>query len=169
MADGADLPPDAADRLFRIVATLAEDHPLGPEGASDLTGVALDLVTAQTSPSFAVYTAEPSNHGLFREVEFRTPYSDDAPEGQRATSGEFTILRVRPEAGVDADDIVGEYGQPRGPIPHHHMTTADPPLLSPDDPLYLYIYDRPWGEISFGVRNDRVERAIVDVEQAPTR
>lgn len=169
MAEETDPPADAADRLFRIVATLAEDHPLGPDGASDLTGVALELVPEHTSPSFAVYSADAGADGLLREVEFRTPYSADAPEGRRATSGEFTILRVHPEAGVDADDIVDEYGDPRGPIPEHHMIMSDPPAPPPDDPLYLYIYERPWGEISFGVRDDCVVRAIVDVEQAPKR
>lgn len=164
MSEESDPPAGGADRLFRIVATLADVHPLGSAGASDLTGLGLELFPAPTSPSFAVYSAESDADGLFREVEFRTPYSDDAPEGQRATSGEFTILRVNPEAGVDPDDVVEEYGDPRGPIPEHHLIQSDPPVLFPDDPLYLYIYDRPWGEISFGVRDDRVVRAIVDVD-----
>lgn len=160
----SDLPADGADRLFRIVATLAEDHPLGPDGVSDLTGLPLELVPESANPFFAVYASGPVTDGLLRDVEFRTPFSDDAPEGRRATSGEFTILRVDPEAGVEADDVVGEYGDPRGPFPEHLMVSSDPPAPPADDPLYVYIYDRPWGEFSFGVRDDRVVRAIVDVD-----
>lgn len=128
MAEESGPPADAADRLFRIVATLAADHPLGPEGAGDLIGVTLEVLPEHTGPSFAVYACEPDADELLREVEFRTPYSDDAPEGQRATTGEFTILRVNPDGGVDADDVLEEYGDPRGPIPEHIMIESDPPF-----------------------------------------
>jgi len=133
----------SSDDVFRQTERIVAARPWSLESIAKVTGGRLQRVPEESTERVTVFRG--SAAGPFQLVELRVT----------GASGNMLVLDVRPGPPILARDIRSRFGEPASIMDSDAHGTG---------PWYI-VYSKPWGELSFGFKNDgnkELVRLVVD-------
>jgi hypothetical protein len=139
-----------ASTLFARLDALWLLPSLTPPAVEEVIGMRLTTATPAAAPPAPRVFKGTAGDGLFASAELRLPAEPGtSPAG-------LLILALRPESALTAEQVVKRYGDATAVEPPH-------PGAPPETPVYYrYVGPEANGVLSFGIREGRVVRVVLD-------
>jgi hypothetical protein len=132
------------DAIDKLIATLPPD----PAKVGEVLGTRIVRNPAADSGAVEAYVqAADVKGGAFETVDLRMP---DPDIGDKTV---FLSVTLRPDNGLDQVGICARFGT------DFHAQIPSPRYKPGSVPVYL-VFDKPWGELSFGVTADEDRKLV---------
>jgi hypothetical protein len=139
-----------AERIFAAVDRLVEQRAAAPAELEQLVRTKLVPVPELSNQFFRVYRGDFQPPSPFKQLEVRRSIARDPDRG-------MIILEISDNVCIDSAAVRARFGT---------QPALAPPLSRqpPGSPVY-YVYEKPWGKLSFAISRGAPEclrRAVID-------
>ena len=133
--------------VFDLITQLTESLPLDPAKVAEILGVKLERDTGADTPVLISYAQAPGvKDSPYKAVNLSLPHP------LFGSGAGFLGVILKSDGGIDSKAIAEQYG-------YKYQRDVPSPRYPPETPCY-YIYEQPWGTLSFGVTNDDAAKLV---------
>jgi hypothetical protein len=133
--------------LFDLIDRITESLPLQPDKVGEILSTRLERNSEGDTPVLVSWSqAKDVADSPYKSVDL------NLPEPIFGSGAGFLSVILECDGGLDAQAIFDRYG-------YEYQRQVPSPRYPPETPCY-YIYEQPWGTLSFGVTNDDAAKLV---------